>query len=82
MRDRIIKNWNQNQRAAGIVVMKYMIQRNGQITDIEVGTSSGNAVLDLAAQRALINTRALAPLPAGFSGQRLPVELEFEYHRD
>jgi TonB family protein len=81
MRDRIIKNWNQNQRSSGIVIMRYIIQRNGQITDIEVGKSSGNPVLDLAAQRALINTRMLAPLPAGFSGQRLPVELEFEYIR-
>jgi TonB family protein len=81
MRDRIIKNWNQNQRASGIVIMKYIIQRNGQITDIEIGVSSGNPVLDLAAQRALINTRMLAPLPAGFSGQRLPVELTFEYTR-
>src|SRR5688572_16278743 len=81
MRDRIIKNWNQNQRASGIVIMKYIIQRNGQITDIEIGVSSGNPVLDLAAQRALINTRMLAPLPSGFSGQRLPVELTFEYTR-
>jgi TonB family protein len=81
MRDRIIKNWNQNQRSTGTVIMKYIIQRNGQITDIEVGTSSGNPVLDLAAQRALINTRMLAPLPAGFPGQRLPVELAFEYIR-
>jgi TonB family protein len=81
MRNRIIKNWNQNQRAAGIVVMKYIIQRNGLITDIEVEISSGNAVLDLAAQRALINTRTLAPLPAGFTGQRLPVQLTFEYFR-
>ena len=38
MRDRIIKNWNQNQRASGIVVMKYTIQRSGEITDIEVGS--------------------------------------------
>ncbi len=81
MRDRIIKNWNQNQRAAGIVLMKYTIQRNGQLTDIEVETSSGNPVLDLAAQRALINTRTLAPLPSGFSGQQLPVHLTFEYTR-
>ena len=81
MRDRIIKNWNQNQRASGIVVMKFVIQRNGQITDIEVGSSSGNPVLDLAAQRALINTRMLAPLPSGFPGQRLRVELKFEYIR-
>ncbi len=81
MRDRIIRNWNQNQRAAGIVVMKYTIQRSGQITDIEVEVSSGNPVLDLAAQRALINTRTLAPLPSGFSGQQLPVHLTFEYIR-
>ena len=81
MVNRIRKNWNENQNATGIVTMKYMIQRNGQITDIEVGTSSRNPVLDLAAQRALINTRSLAPLPSGFPGQRLPVELEFEYIR-
>jgi TonB family protein len=81
MVNRIRKNWNQNQNSTGIVTMKYLIQRNGQITDIEVATSSRNPVLDLAAQRALINTRTLAPLPAAFSGQRLPVELEFEYMR-
>jgi len=81
MVDRIKKNWNQNQRVAGTVIMKYMIQRNGQITDIEVGTSSGNPVLDLTAQRALINTRMLGPLPEAYSGQRLPVELKFVYIR-
>ena len=81
MRSRIIKNWDQNQRARGTVFMSYMIQRNGQITDIEVTTSSGNPVLDLAAHRALINTRMLAPLPTAFSGERLPVRLRFEYTR-
>ena len=81
MVDRIKRNWNQNQKYAGIVVMKYMIQRSGQITDIEIGKTSGNPVLDLAAQRALVNTRMLAPLPEGFSGRRLPVELEFDYTR-
>jgi TonB family protein len=81
MRDRIIKNWSQNQRTTGTVIMSYMIQRNGQITDIEVAVSSGNPVLDLAAQRALVNTRILAPLPEAFSGPRLPVRLRFEYIR-
>ena len=81
MRNRIIKNWNQNQRSAGVVIMKYTIQRNGLITSIEVEQSSGNPVLDLAAQRALINTRTLAPLPSGYSGQTLPVHLTFDYLR-
>ena len=48
--------------------MKYTIQRSGQITDIEVEASSGNPILDLASQRALMNTRTLAPLPAAFPG--------------
>ena len=81
MRDRIIKNWDQNQRRAGIVVMRFVIQRSGQITNIEVEVSSGNPVLDLAAQRALINTRTLTPLPSRFTGQQLPVHLTFDYLR-
>ena len=81
MRERIIKNWNQNQRTAGLVTMRFTIQRNGQITDIEVAASSGNPVLDIAAQRALMTTRTLAPLPAGYSGQQLGVQLIFEYLR-
>lgn len=81
MRDRITKNWNQNQRTAGSVIMKYVIQRSGLITDIEVEISSGNPILDLAAQRALINTRTLAPLPSGYPGQTLPVHLKFDYLR-
>ena len=81
MRNRILKNWNQNQKTAGVVVMKYNIERNGSITGIEVEVSSGNPVLDLAAQRALVNTRTFAPLPSAFSLQRLPVHLTFEYFR-
>ena len=81
MRQRILKNWNQNQGNTGTVTMKFVIQRNGQITDIQVGASSGNSLLDIAAQRALINTKTLAPLPSGYPGQRLGVELKFEYFR-
>jgi periplasmic protein TonB len=81
MRERINRNWSQNQRIAGTVTMKFTIQRNGQITDIEVEVSSGNPVLDIAAQRSLINTRTLAPLPSGFTGRTLPVHLVFEYFR-
>jgi TonB family protein len=81
MRERIIKNWNQNQRATGVVTMKFTIQRSGLITDVEVEKSSGNAVLDLSAQRALVNTRMFASLPAGYAGQQLTVHLLFEYVR-
>lgn len=82
LRDRIRRNWNERQSAAGQVVMRFVIQRNGQLTDIEVYTSSGNAVLDLTAQRALVNTKAVAPLPAGYTERELPVRLRFDYIRN
>jgi TonB family protein len=81
MKDRIRRNWVQQQQATGIVLMKYTILRNGQITAIEVETSSGNPTLDLVSQRALVNTRTLAPLPAAFPEPQLTVHLEFGYTR-
>ena len=81
MRDRIRKNWNENQQTTGLVTIKFVIQRNGQITDIELDKSSGNAVLDLTAQRALINTKVLLPLPDAYTPQQLTLYLDFEYVR-
>lgn len=81
MVNRITKNWNPQQQATGTVFVKYTIQRNGQLTDIQVETSSGNPSLDLASQRALVNTRMLAPLPAAFPEPQLTVHLEFQYER-
>jgi len=81
MVNRIQKNWNPQQQATGVVFVKYTIQRSGQLTDIQVETSSGNPTLDLASQRALVNTRTLAPLPAAFPEPQLTVHLEFRYER-
>lgn len=81
MLNRIYRNWVQQQQASGVVFVRYTIQRNGQITDIAVETSSGNPTLDLASHRALVNTRALAPLPAAFPEPSLTVHLEFRYER-
>jgi TonB family protein len=81
MIERIKNNWNQNHKTDGKAVMSFVILRSGLITEIAVAESSRNPVLDLAAQRALVNTKALAPLPSGYTAQRLPVELEFVYIR-
>jgi len=81
MLGRITKNWNQAQKAPGVVTMFFTIQRNGEITAIEVEKPSGNPVLDLASQRALMTTKTLAPLPTAFPERQLPVHLEFVYER-
>jgi TonB family protein len=81
LRNRIRKNWIERQQATGKVTMKFTVQRNGQITNIETDQPSGNPTLDLASQRALVVTKSLAPLPAAFSERQLTVYLDFEYHR-
>ena len=79
MVDRIRRNWAMNQGSAGQVVVRFVIQRDGAITEHEVEKTSGSPVLDLASLRAVVQTKGLPPLPAQFPGQTLPVHLIFEY---
>lgn len=78
MTQTIQRNWNQNQGQTGSVVMKFTIQRNGMITDVEV-EQPGSQYLNLASQRAIVITRQLAALPARFTGDHLTVHLVFQY---
>jgi len=79
MLERIRASWNQRQDSSGQVVVKFTIERSGRIVNYEVEKSSGSPVLDLAALRAIINTRALNPLPAPFPNPTLGVHLSFQY---
>jgi TonB family protein len=74
------KNWQQNQGVDGTVQVKFTIQRNGMITDVEVEQQSAQ-FLNLAAQRAVVATRQLPPLPPQFTGDRLTVHLVFQFKR-
>jgi TonB family protein len=74
----IYGNWNQRQGQPGSNKIKFTIQRDGSITDINVEQSAG-PFLDLASRRALEQTRRLPPLPAAFTPPRLTVHLQFDY---
>jgi TonB family protein len=79
MIDRIRSVWQHNQGVTGTVKIKFTIQRDGRIADVIVETSSGNTLLDTAAQRAVLQTRTLNPLPSQFPNPTLGVHLNFEY---
>ena len=81
MLEAIRSRWDNNQQAAGVTVMKYTIQRDGRITNIQLERSSGYPALDYMAQRALQATRSLQPLPGAFTEPSLTVSLTFEYSR-
>ena len=77
----IIKsNWDGNQNANGMTRMRFVIQRDGRITDIQVLQSSGVQLLDFFADRALKLSK-LPPLPPPFPDATLAVRLGFEYTR-
>ena len=75
------RNWDSRQEVSGETMMKFTIQRDGRITDIELERSSGFVALDLSAQRALLLTRQLPPLPRPFTEDHLTVHLNFQYQR-
>lgn len=76
----IQRNWESHQSVAGTTRIKFTIQRDGRLTDVQLEQSSYFA-LDQAAQRAIAQTRQLPPLPAQFSEPTLTVHLNFPYVR-
>jgi len=79
MTERIKAAWNQNQGVSGNTIMKFTIQRDGRLTDVSVEKPSGYPALDLSAQRALLVTRQIPPLPTAFPNPTLTVHLNFAY---
>ena len=80
MNDRIRQYWNDRQGIAGRVVVRFTIQRDGRLTDIEVVEPSFQA-LNFNAQRAVALAKQLRPLPLEFPNDTLGVRLTFEYER-
>lgn len=81
MQDLIYRNWSSKQGSQALTIMKFTIQRDGQLTDIQLDKTSGQAGLDFMAQRALLLTKQLPPLPAGYTLPTLSVRMTFEYQR-
>ena len=81
MIDLIRRRWDNRQHVPGSVVVRFTIERNGAIGGVDVDLSSGHLALDMSAQRAVLLTRALPPLPSAYPDDDLPVRLTFEYQQ-
>ncbi len=77
----IRQRWDANQQVPGVAVVRFSIQRSGDIDDVAVDRSSGYFALDMSAQRAILLARQLPPLPSAFAENSLTVRLTFEYRR-
>jgi protein TonB len=81
MVSKIHQNWTARSAGTGVSTMRFTIQRDGTLTDIQVAKSSGQQMLDYLAQRALLAVKQLPPLPAEYTNPTLVVNLDFEYQR-
>jgi TonB family protein len=79
MIERIKSTWDQQGGATAFVIVRFTIERDGKISNTAVERSSGNAALDQSAQRAVVVTRQLPPLPSQYPNATLGVHLKFEY---
>ena len=81
MVQKIRSNWNANQGAGGQPIIKFTIRRDGMLTNVELEKSSGQALLDLEARRAVHKTMQLPPLPREFPESSLTIHLTFDFQR-
>jgi TonB family protein len=81
MLERIRSSWDQRAETSGAVIVRFTIERDGRITATTVEKPSGYAPLDISAQRAVLVTRQLPPLPSAFPNPSLTVHLNFQYQR-
>jgi TonB family protein len=77
----IYNNWRRDTAVSARPVIRFVIQRDGTLTDITVRQPSGYPILDNAAYRAVVLTRAIPPLPACYPHSDYAMNLTFEYIR-
>lgn len=78
MSQAIKRNWRQNQGSAGENTVRFTIERDGRISNIEFVERSGVYALDRESQVVLTNAK-LPPLPPQFTEPKLVIRLTFEY---
>lgn len=84
--ERVSVNWFTSLVDPGVsgsyqTVIYFRIQKNGQITNLEVEQSSGLTPLDLSALRAVRASAPFPPLPKDYQEAYLAIHLIFEHSR-
>jgi len=65
--------------AQGRLLLRFIINLDGSLAEVKILRSSGNALLDSEALRAIHNASPFPPLPERMNSERLAVTATFEY---
>ena len=78
---RVKQNWNPSYSSQEqTTYLTFNIQKNGQITDLQVTKSSGSATLDRESVAAVQNSAPFDPLPPDFPLEVLEIEFSFNIY--
>jgi len=88
LRDQVAQNWRTGDidpriTSAPQAVVRFTLLRNGTLSpgSVKISQSSGNAALDLSAQRAILDAAPFPGLPPQFAQNQAVLELHFELRR-
>ncbi len=86
VRNRISSNWLQSTvdpslRFAPRAVVTFQVLRDGNIANVQLLRSSGNASVDNSAVRAILSSSPLPRLPSEYAGANVSVEFWFDFRR-
>jgi len=79
---KISQNWNnpyQGKRETVRAQIYFRIDKNGKLQEVKIENSSGDAILDQSALRAVYEAKVFPPLPEEMKLATLGVHFEFEY---
>jgi periplasmic protein TonB len=86
--DQVGRKWNTSTlnpriQTAPMAVVTFIINRDGSVPQgsVKISQSSGISLLDLSAQRAVMDASPFPPLPQGFPRNDAQIELHFELRR-
>lgn len=64
----------------GVVVIKFYIQKNGAVSTLSISSPSGNGSMDRAAVAGMSMSNPFPPLPAGYKGDEIHLQMAFAYN--
>jgi TonB family protein len=79
---KISQNWNnpyQGKRETVRAQIYFRIDKNGKLQEVKIENSSGDAIFDQSALRAVYDAKLFPPLPEEMKLSTLGVHFEFEY---
>lgn len=78
---RVKRNWDPSYSSQEqTTYLTFNVQKNGQITDLQITKSSGSEKLDQESVAAVQNSAPFAPLPADFPLEKLEIEFSFNIY--